>query len=178
MHYYSLVSNEKRNNETGKRHKIKKKIESKREHTLSTVTFSSSSFSVVATHLIFLFHNKYTPKEKVTYNNTRTIKIENMYGRYTFNVYDTNSTIARTRKTCTFERSTLDDGRVSTNQPQSRGEALPSPSPAPSPATPSHCLPRHHVVSPLLVFSVSLVLARLHVCFLSFPHLCLRQSAS
>lgn len=101
-----------------------------------------------------------------------------MYGRYTFNVYDTNSTIARTRKTCTFERSTLDDGRVSTNQPQSRGEALPSPSPAPSPATPSHCLPRHHVVSPLLVFSVSLVLARLHVCFLSFPHLCLRQSAS
>lgn len=82
MHYYSLVSNEKRNNETGRRHKIKK-IESKREeHTLSTVTFSSSSFSVVATHLIFLFHNKYTPKERVTYNiqyTIYTIKIENMY---------------------------------------------------------------------------------------------------
>lgn len=73
MHYYSLVSNEKRNNETGKRHKIKK-IESKREHTLSTVTFSSSSFSVVATHLIFLFHNKYTPKEKVMYSTHVRLK--------------------------------------------------------------------------------------------------------
>lgn len=184
-HCYSLVSNEKKNEamEPGRRMAQRERNkESRRESTQHKALSLSSGESLSrGSHysLATRFHNEYTlrrKKQRTTrawngeHSRTRRCRITLVVTRHEYPTAHTQDVY--------YERSTLDDGRVSTNQPQSRGEAFPSPSPAPSPATPSHCLPRHHVVSPLLVFPVSLVLIRPCGRPLSFSLSRLRQSAS